>query len=358
VKRAALAIVLALSGCDGCDTAAPPPVAAPSASAVVVHGLDAADNDAALVEAARAVIAKCTFNQAGGYYTPTCDELALFTGKAMNAEATVMNMLGDDDAKIRGLAARTLSAKGKAYRSDNQQALRVIAALNAEKHQGVALQLADAVARIDASASATLDALKKVASEHPTPNVRARLIGPLLSNNRDALFAFVQTRATDDADEAVRVAAAGAFWGNSDEARVSDVCRFWLERANDGGSAKVAGKSAYFLATKKTGGNCRDQYDALLDRIAELSKSGAVGDQGMSGALSHLHGHPAATPEQKQRSFTIAKALVANTNNDGLSRAEALRFVIAESPDGKALAKKYLEDESVHVRGAAERAAK
>ena len=360
-----IVVMLALAGCRGCgesSAAGATASASGSASAAIATGLAAPSNHPDVVSAAKAVVEKCKFNQAGGYFVPSCAEVQAFIAARLlesdEAQRSVVAMLSDADARVRGLGARALGAHGTTYRSDAVAAERVIAALNAESHRGVALQLADAVARIDADESGTTAALKKLASSHASDAVRARLVGPLLRNNLESLYDFTKELAVSDPSEAVRVSAVGAFWSGLPQAKMADACAFWARRVREDENQRVAGKCAYFIAFKRIGGDCVDHHEELLADIHGLAAKGQVSDQGFASALKYLHGNDQASDAHRAKAVVVAKAILANGANHGIARAEALRFIAGDTAGGKALVRRYLQDDSVHVRGAAERASK
>ncbi len=325
--------LLLLVACDDPTPAATTSSATATARAAV--GLAAPDNDPAVVSAARAVLTGCDFNQSGGYFLPTCDAVKAFQSHpaldAVAGQRTLVTMLADADPRVRGLAARGLVAKGRAYRSDGDLAQAAIAALARETHKGVALQLADAVARISGKASHSLDALKQVAASHPMREVRARLIGPLLGYNAAELFDFVKTRASADPDEQVRVAAVTAFWGNAPKQRHAEVCAFWLACLQGDGS--VAGRCGYYLAAKRSPGHCGDHYDAALAAIARHAEAGTAADGNFASALMQIDDSPHASEAQRREARRIAKVLADNPKNPKGARAQALRFLRERGQD-------------------------
>ncbi len=320
-------------------------------------GLGDPSNDPAIVAAAKPVLT-CTWGSYG--FDSKC--AALETWKKLEAmkngagDKTLVNFLEDKDFKVQWLGAEALSRQGQLYRKDQALAAKVVDAADKATEKLVVSALARAAGNADLQATGLAPRVMKMLESHANAELRQELSGNTLFRNRDAtgMYDLFVKLARTDKDPKVRKAAAAAFWTGTPNGKNEDVCKLWLELADDA-DHDLAGHSAYHCSFTSSGGGCTGQWDALLSLIERKAKAGQVKSSFMAAALKYFYGQQKATDAQKKRAIEVAKVLVANPANDGSSRSSALEFVGKEDPAGKAFAAKYENDSEFFVKSAAKR---
>ncbi len=336
-------------------------VAATSASAAATakdgKGLNDPNNNKALVALAEPVL-ECTWGRYG--FEAKCE--AFLTWKKSNLmksgamDKSLLNFLDDNDMKVQFLGAEALSRKGQIYRKDKVMATKVVDTLDKSTIKLVVGALGKAAGSIDLDATGLSPRIKKMLESHPNAEVRRVLASNTLFRNNDipGMYDLFVKLAKTDKDPKVRKAAAAAFWTGTPSGKEEEVCKLWLELANDK-DHDLAGHSAYHCSFTSMGGGCTGQWDELLTLIETKAKAGDVKSSFMASALKYLHGQKKVSGAQKKRALAIAKELVKNTANDGSSRSTALDFVGKEDPKAKAFAGKYEDDKEFFVKTAAKR---
>ena len=320
-------------------------------------GLSNPSNDKAVVTLAKSVLT-CKWGNYG--FDSKCEALKTWkkseTMKGGKADTTLVNFLEDSDVKVQWLGADALSRTGEKYRTDQALAGKVVDAADKATDKQVVAAVGRAVGNMDLKKSGQADRVKKMLESHSNAELRQTLAGNTLFRNREVpgMFDLFVKLARTDKDPKVRKAAAAAFWTGTPNGKKEDVCKLWLELADDKDS-DLAGHSAYHAAFTSSGGGCTGQWDALLSLIERKAKAGQVKSSFMASALKYFYGQKKATDAQKKRALAIAKELVQNQQNDGSSRSSALEFVGKEDPQGKAFAAKYLNDSEFFVKSAAKR---
>jgi hypothetical protein len=321
----------------------------------VARGIEAPDNDSAVVELARTVL-ECEWNDRGP--DSKCEALKSWRDSDLlekgKADATLVSMLEDTDRKVRWLGAERLSSlrTGTAYGEDEALSRRIVDAAKAETDEHVANQLGSAVGRIRTDKVSFADEIKKLATDHPVERMRTGVLSTILLGNRDVddVYDFVADLARTSTDAPVRRRAVSAFWVGTPQSRTADTCKLWLELASDD-DKEIAGEAAYLCSF--FGRGCNEEWDPLLDIVEAKAKEGAIESSQMASALEYLHKQKEASDAQKKRALAIARVLVENSENDGFARARTLRFLAKEDPKAKKLAVSLVDDENASVKRAA-----
>lgn len=349
VLALASAALLLGASCKGGD-------ATPGASAKG-KGLADPKNAPAIVALAKPVL-ECTWGNYG--FDSKCPALEAWNKhealKDGAGDKTLVNLLEDPDVKVQWLGAETLSRVGRLYRKDQPLATKVVDAADKATDKLLVRSLARAVGAIDLQPVGLAPRVMKMLEEHKTAELRGGLAESTLFSNREApgMYDLFVKLARTDKDPKVRKAAAAAFWTGTPNGKNEQVCKLWLELANDA-DADLAGHSAYHCAFTSSGGGCTGQWDALLSLIERKAKAGQVKSSFMAASLKYFYGQKKASAAQKKRALEIAKALVANAANDSSSRSSALELVGKEDPTGKTFAAKYENDKEFFVKSTAKR---
>jgi hypothetical protein len=319
-------------------------------------GLAHPDNDEEIVALAKAALG-CDWGTSG--FKSDCEALKEWSKsdafKDGKSEVTLLNLLEDENEKVRWLAARPLSSHVTGWRKDSAAAKRLLAAAKAEKDDLVVASLGGLVARIDVGATKLDGDIKDILAKSKNQTLRKNIAESVLFNNRKegGFYDLLQKMAREEKDKDVRKAAAGAFWvGGSD--RPGETCKLWLELAGDA-DGDLAGHSAYHAAWWSADGGCKGQWDALLDTIDKRGKAGTVTSTFMTSALSWLQEQKQASDAQKKRALKVAETIVSNEANQATIRSDALRIIGERDPGAKAIATKFKDDKEFFVKSTAER---
>lgn len=357
----AIAIAVALSGCkkEGQEAAgtAKEKAAKPEPTA---KGMQAKDNDPKVVAEVKKVL-DCEWKRYG--FSSKCEAYKAFRKSDLirrgAADVTLVNLIEDEDEKVRWLAARMLRSHGRKYRDDPKLAARVLGAAEAERNEVVAGKLGDAVASIDFVATKLEDRVLELAKSHPVEKLRAEVVNSMLFRNRKSskIFEVVKEMARNEENAAVRRAAVRAFWIGTPRDKRNEICELWVGIGQEDKDPKIAGV-ALRLAAQYTNSQCKDHYDTILGHAEKLAKAGEVKSSDIPSALRYIHKQKDATDKQKKQALAVAKTLLENDKNKDMARGGAMRFLGKEHPKGKDIAKKYLKDKAFFVKSAAKRALK
>ncbi len=354
--RAACAITLvALAGLGlGCSksSSGPDPAgsAAPTEAKPSAKGIEAAGNDAAVVDLSKKALG-CKWGAYG--FDSMCPEMkALMESDLVRegkADATFVSYLEDTNEQVRWLGSRALSQRGKVFRNDKALAERILQVAEAEPSKTVAQELGGVVGGIKHADTGLGDRIKAMAKGHPLQQMRTSLLARMLFSNGETLYAFVKDIATNDKDAVVRKAAMSAFWTGTPPTRAADSCAMWLGFVDDA-AEDVAGEAAYLCSFYPQGGGCKAEWDPLLDKIEKRAKAGTIKSTQMASALFYLHRQPGASDAQKKRALAVARGILENKANGGMARGRALELVAEKDPDAKKLLASLQEDPDVFVK--------
>jgi hypothetical protein len=229
----------------------------------------------------------------------------------------------------------------------------VLAAARAEKEKEISRNLGDIVGKIDVEKTKLTDDIKKLLAESDNSNLRVGIVNGVLWNNRKegGFYDLLQQMARTEKDKEVRKNAASTFWVNGSE-RHDDTCKLWLELSADADD-DLAGHSAYHCGFWSSGGGCTAQWDALLDIVEKKAKEGKLKSSMMSASLGYLYKQAQASDAQKKRVLAIARALVENMDNPGMTRSDGLKTIGENDPGAKGYAAKYDNDKEFFVKNTA-----
>lgn len=320
-------------------------------------GMENPENDAKIVEQVKKVL-ECEWKKYG--FSRKCEAFKAFKKseafKGGKGDKTLINLLEDENEKVRWLAARGLKYHGKAYETDPKMAASVMTAMEKEKSEMVATMLAGTITDIRLKQTNLVDRFLKLAKGHDNKEVRERLIRSVLFRNRESkeIYELVKKMAKEAKDDDIRRAAVRAFWIGTPRDKTAEVCKLWLDIGQTDKNDKVAAISLR-LAAQNPNSKCKDQYKTILDIVEKKAKAGKVDTSDLAYALKYVHGQKESTEAQKKRAVEIAKTLLDNKDNKGMARGAALRFLGKAVPEGEKLANKYKDDKEFFVKNAAKR---
>ena len=292
-----------------------------------VKGLDAKDNDAQIIAAARNALA-CKFADDDGF-DGDCDgfkawgELdAPFQGG--KNDATVVNMLEDTDKKVRLLAAMQLEEHGERYKTDAALAGRVLAAGEAEKLEVVSVPLGGAIGEMDLAATKLFDRIASLGKKHPQAEMRGRITARLLDNNpsSDEAYRFTLEMLSDDSPD-VRAAAVESLPRGA-ASRANDTCAKLADVMTKDADGGVAAHAARHLAKMRA---CSGLYDTLLDTVDQREKADKV-HWFYSWALWSMCEDPAASSAQRARATLLGKRIAEDKKETSSARLESLDVIV------------------------------
>lgn len=343
-------------GCSKSSSEQPAPAAAASTTATSeakpdAKGIEAATNDAAIVDLAKKTLG-CKWTAFG--FDAKCPELKTLieseTIRDGKGDGTLVNFLEDSNEQVRWLGARALTQRGKTFRTDKQLAERIVKAAEAEKAKVIAQELGGVAGGIKHAETGLGERIKTMAKSHEVQQMRTSLMARMLFSNGETLYDFVKDIAMNDKDIVVRKAAISAFWTGTPPNKSGDTCKMWLGFMDDP-AEDVAGEAAYLAAFYPQNGGCKTEWDALLDNIEKKAKAGSIKSTQMASAMSYLHRQPGASEAQKKRALKIARMIAENTSNNGMVRGRALEFVADNDPEAKKFLDKLKDDADPYVKG-------
>lgn len=315
----------------------------PSADAAVPRaprGLDAPDNDPAVVKLAREALvcfyeAECP--AMGAWYEPFH-----MRGKQYEHK-TLVNLLEDEKIEVRVLASTVLRGKKgePGFHVDAAMSRRVLDALDRETNERAGRGIALAAGRIDLRATGLEERVMKLVRSDPRPWARKEIVRSFVDGNWDnaAVIALVK-ELVNDPDGNVRVEAVEALGVR--ELR-EEPCPFWL--ANLGHQdASVADASMYQITNYH---RCKAQYEAAMDA---LEKRPLVFPE----KLSALCDPRAGSDKLKKRAVTALDKWAQDASLQIHQRTGALEALNrCDAQLAKKTAAALSKDESESVRGKA-----
>ena len=318
-------------------------------------GLGDSANDAELVASARAVLEceeKWNWQRSCEAYKTWKTNSKLKSGAA---DATLINLLSDENPRARWLGAVTLRMESTTWRSDAASVRALIEAAGAESDKKVSQELGRAIAKANAKKSGSLKSIITLIKSHPGEDLQVELASGFLVNNTslEAHAAIIEVARTHERVR-VRRAAVDSLWGGTTKQTREATCEMWLVASGDA-DRQLAAKSSKYLGWYASHGGCPEHHGALLDRLGERAASGAVDHSDYSSALSFLHKNKHASAAHKERCVVVAKAVVEGVKNNASARSSALKFIGQVDPDASGFAKKFVDDKESFVAGAAKR---
>jgi hypothetical protein len=267
---------------------------------------------------------------------------------------TFVNLLFDDDDRVRWLGAAVLGAGPTDPLEDVELAGRIFAAAAAERAEARQLDnhLAKLVGRTDANELGLSEELAAIVRDHSGEQLRAEVVRwmgtrRVRGDDVDILFGLAQ----NEADIKVRRRAMNslASFTNIPRDRADEICGYFASTL-DGDDINVAGHSA---ATLLDSISCEAHWDDVLDHIEARAAAGTLSHHGFVGGLQALRRQTSASEEQKQRLVPIAKAIVENPANTRSSdadlnnspRADALSALIHNFDVDGSYAERFVDDD-------------
>ena len=299
------------------------------------RGLDAPDNDPALVALAREALKcyrKAECEAQGKWYEP------FHMGHQVDFK-TLVNLIEDEHPEIRSLAAGILRGKkGKpGFHTDVAYATRVLDALDREQEEDVAREIALAAGFIDVKATGLEERMLKIIHFDTRERVRVRMIESILDNNYDVptVTSVVKDMVLDSSSD-VRVAAVRAF--DVSELR-AQACPFWAANL-DHSDRYLADKCFYELVSN----SCKDQYDAMLSAAATRPPSSPENLQ----PLCLREETPAPV---KTKLLAMAETWATNSTLNNLQRTQSLKLLaLCDPPRAKTVAAALTKDPDEYIR--------
>jgi hypothetical protein len=339
VKKVILATCLALSvGCNKqekpqAENNAQPATTTTAAATTTTKGLEAPDNDKDLIDAFKKALACPLRNDQFDY---ECADYKAFVDSKLFAEGkndrTLVNLLEDDDAKVRRLAIQGLQrSRGYVYGRDKGLAERVVAAVEGEKSESFDLDgLGRVAGDIKVQPTGTWPRIKALLDSAPE-KVKVGLLGSILFNNSDEDDVFAKVRAlTDDPSVAVRRAALSAFWTGGHK-HAAETCQTYAKHMEDADKG-VAASSMYWLG--QWGDRCSAHYDELLEQVGKRVTAHKVDDSNYASALAGIYykNNKKATEAQKKRAWAMAVQIAEDTTASWVARTSALSSMHESDP--------------------------
>jgi hypothetical protein len=320
-------VLCGATGCHGDDKPAEDKPAETESEGKAKTGLRHPDNDAFIVQAASAAL-ECTWHNS----EPNVDCQALKDWrlskllKEGRGDATLMNMLDDEDIRVRRLGYDRLDSRSAKWRADANMAKRGLKTALGEKEESLARHAGRIIGVIDVKETGLGDDVKAALAKSDSSRMRQGIAGSVLVHNKDAgFYDLLRDIARNDKDKGVRLAAVAAFLTAGHD-RHDDTCKLWLRLSKDE-DAHLAGTAAGNCARWSNRGGCTEQWDELLSTIEARAKAGTADSVSMTSSLHWLQKQKKVTAAQKAKTEVVAKAVIANESNHKSVRADARRIL-------------------------------
>ncbi len=327
-------------------SAAPTPDAAAPAGP---KGVAAADNNKALVEIAQSNKG-CKIDP--HYPSNNCNDVVKkFEGafdKTKDA-VTVVNLAEEPTVEIRYVAVRALDdgslLQTAAYRPFQG---RLATAAAAETDPAIGALWGGILDNGDFKDAAYADAVENIIKTHELPQLRAALAKGLMVADGARFFPILTTLYASATDAAVKDGIIMAMYGSHYDA--SKVCPWALEVFQKETDGTLAGDAGYVLSWSS--GMCKDYYDQYIDAYANWVASNKPDFQFVLKTV-YMARAQGASDAQKAKFLDAAKKVVENTAVSGMARSNMLETIGKYAKDGKAFAKKFVNDKDSFVSKAA-----
>ena len=308
-----------------------------------------------ITEGARAVL-ECRFHDG---FTTHCEPYrdwleALKSGLANERdrqaiEASLVEMVSDDDHRIRYLGALGLARHGLRYKTELTLAEELVKALASEGEAVVGAQLANVVVRIKLEVTGLKPKVAKLVIKHRLAEVRSVLVGELLYHQGLDFFELTWKSALEDSATSVRVSALSAFWIGGAE-RSQEVCALWRQHIGSSEDA-IAEKASFLLSFW---GACEAHYDALLDEQARRAMAGTMTWSYIS-SLAHLLRDNVLDDVRRGRVIAVLRQVVEVATNGWSARSRAMELLKDKDPDAMSFIERFRADASPLIKAKAQK---
>ncbi|MFO0613371.1 MAG: hypothetical protein U0414_12320 [Polyangiaceae bacterium] len=350
----------AVTGCgsksgDGAPSASAASSGAAAGSGVAPSGngkgIDAPNNDAALVALARKALG-CKRDAPDGPVDYSCADMKAWLDspatEAATAAPTLVNFIEDPDAKVRALGYSKLHSAKKGYAGDKALSQRVIAAIAVEKAKTVDHEVIGyALGSIDMKATGLFDEFKAAFPKVASDTLKRGILKQVVFNNpgNDAVVDFVLALAKDPSPS-VRRDAVAAFFASGPERR-DDVCKMAEGLLTDSDVQTV--EQAANAIAMNTG--CESSvYDKLLDAIDATYKAGKLSGYLASKLVDIQRSKRKPTEPQIKRAEELTRTILTDAKVPSPSRTTLIsQLPFADKAFAKDLLSKLESDPDANV---------
>lgn len=316
-----------------CAARKPPPPAAPVSKA--------SPELRAAVEKASA----CNYD--AGKFDAECEGYKAWEANTELANAGLLEMMTNEDTKVRALVVRKLSVQFTADNADKDSLESYLTAAEKEKVEPIAKDFARGIGNIDLGKFGLLDRGIAIAKAHSVAEYQETFASALKSESEpDKVVAYAGELAKSE-DLTLRTAALQLFV-NAMKSRGEAACA-GIDALRNDKDAPLAQHATTHLAHA---GACVSQHDALLALIDEmkLPKNPAAAEPHLGEVVQSICENEGKTPAQRDRSLALAKQITETTKIQGATRASTLAAVLACDPKGgPAYVKKFSKDKDKDV---------
>ena len=296
----------------------------------------------------RAAVEKASAcNYDGGKFDPECEGYKAWEANTELANVGLLEMMTNQDTKVRALVVRKLSVQFTADNADKESLESYLTAAEKEKVEPIAKDFARGLGNFDLGKFGLLDRGIAIAKAHPAADYQETFAGALESESEpDKVVAYAGELAKSE-DLALRNAALRLFV-NATKSRSEAACA-GIDALRKDQDAPLAQHATTHLAHA---GACVTQHDALLAQIDEmkLPKNPAAAEPHLGEVIRNICENEGKTPEQRDRSLTLAKQVTETTKIQGATRSATLAAVLACDPKGgPAYVKKFSKDKDTVV---------
>ena len=259
-------------------------------------------------------------------------------------------MLESDTPRFQWLGAHALNESGAAelHKRDKEFANTLLSVIAKSETDIVIQEIARSIAQVDWVSVGDWARVASLMKTHSNTVVRMKLVlaGQQFPNSFDVYYLLAHT----DKDPGVRADSVGMVWERAPEARQGEVIGMYVTLADDT-NEEVAAASVLECSTHS---ECASHYIDMLALMERRAKAGKIDSLRWANVPRQVYSQSKSAVVRK-RAITSAKLTVENVQNNAIVRAYHLGFVVDVAPDGKSFAKRFLNDEWLSVRIAAQK---
>jgi hypothetical protein len=357
---------LTLAGAAGCGDKNKTAVQETTAATTVPKkGLTNPANRPEVVAAVQKVLDACGAKwDAKNGFDDCSDPMREFRDQKLEkADATFLNLMDDDDVKVRWMGVAGLSSKGWSYQGDKELAARLVDHLEKEKAPSILDGELAYLASSTTESSGVWERLQTIALAPATPfDVKAVLAGWWRGGDR--AYAVVKTLSASPDKKTQHAAAQG--WALHFDKHADEACAFWSAHFDDDDkdvrhvsvghlSGGWSGNTTHdtegsWYVTGGGGGPSRSgdaackeaQLYAALAIMDKRATANTIDDSNYVYALESIAMHKKTNAKEKKQAIAILRKIV--ETKGAAQRSFALRKLVDVNPKEKSYAAKFAKD--------------
>jgi WD40 repeat protein len=303
------------------------------------------------------VVTRCKSNEY--FHVFACPELETWQKSALargpDSDERLLGLLSDPRPLVRYLVVEAIQANSCVaaqpcrFAKDRKLSERMLAALEAERHERIALELSRCVVGIDAKATGLTERIERIVENGTEPNSKAILSDWLRTNPE--VFENVVRFTSSPKPHLRRSALFGlgpALYGP----HRAEACALAADRFGEG---KEYDSLSHLIVVGFGGKYCPDEWDRYLTKVEKLEKGGLRELPAWLSDVGEIERRPEATPQRKARVLALAVRISESPAHDARVRAWMIGYAAQRLPDAQSFLQRLARDDESSVRSEAER---